>query len=226
MCHCTAGLININNLNNITTILTVAHNKSPCIGTFAFLYTCRNKWTEDTCSIREVFDWYVSRKKVDNLFLSYFTNKASLHICLWGPLIASPILFGVIGFYGRITSICETTGMTWSNLDQIYSKYVLWYLLLIKILILTLYSPHWVLCFWISSSLTCSVMVSSQFIATISTFFLYCVGSWWLAGEFGILSMTECIVKYSSSNKLKPILFPEEGKSISYVRIFVSQNGV
>ena len=69
-------------------------------------------------------------------------------------------------------------------------------------------------------------MLSSQLIAMISTFFLYCVGSWWLAGEFGILSMIECIVKYSSSNKLKPILFPEGGNSISYVRIVVSQNGV
>ena len=51
--------------------------------------------------------------------------------------------------------------------------------------------------------------------------FKYCVGSWWLAGEFGILSMTEVIVKYSSSNKLKPILFPEGGNSISYVIIVV-----
>ena len=57
-------------------------------------------------------------------------------------------------------------------------------------------------------------MVSSQFIATIHTFFLYCVGGWWLSGEFGILSMTEGIVKYSPFNKLKPILFPEVGNSI------------
>ena len=126
MCHWTVGLINIKNLNNITTILIVAYNKSTCIETLACLDTCRNKWTEDTCSIREVFDWYGSRKKVDNLFLSYFTNKSSFHIFLWGPLIASPMLFGVIGFYGRLTSICETTGMTWSSLDQIYSRPILW----------------------------------------------------------------------------------------------------
>ena len=126
MCHCTVGLININNLNHTTTIFTVAYNKYPHIGTVTLLDTCRNKWTEDNCSIREVIYWYVIRKKVDNLFLSYFTNKASFRICLWGPLIASPMLFGVIGFYGRLTSICETTGMTWSNLDQIYSRYVLW----------------------------------------------------------------------------------------------------
>ena len=57
-------------------------------------------------------------------------------------------------------------------------------------------------------------MVYYQLIAMIHTCFLYCVGSLWLAGEFGILSMIEGIVKYSSSNKLKPILFPEEGNSI------------
>ena len=38
--------------------------------------------------------------------------------------------------------------------------------------------------------------------------------------------MKEGIVKYSSSNKLEPILFPEGDISISYVRIVVSQNGV
>ena len=56
--------------------------------------------------------------------------------------------------------------------------------------------------------------------------FKFFVWSWWMAGEFGILLMTEGTVKYSSSNKLKPILCPEGGTSISYVRIFVSQNGV
>ena len=67
---------------------------------------------------------------------------------------------------------------------------------------------------------------SSQLISVNHTFFLYCVGSWWLAGGFSILLMTEVIVKYSSSNKLKPILFPEGGNSISYVRVVVSKNGV
>ena len=43
-----------------------------------------------------------------------------------------------------------------------------------------------------------------------------------MSGEFDILSTTEGIVKYSSFNKLKPILFPEGGNSISYVRIVVS----
>ena len=38
---------------------------------------------------------------------------------------------------------------------------------------------------------------------------LYCIGSWWLNGGFGIVSMTAWIVKSSSSNKFKPIFFPE-----------------
>ena len=139
MCHWTVVLININNLNHITAIFTVPYKKYTCIGTVALLDTCRNRWTEDLCSIREVFDWYASQNKFEDLFLSYFTNEASSQICLWGHLIASPMLFGVVGFSGRLTSICETKGTTWANLDQISSRYVLRYLLLLKILILTLY---------------------------------------------------------------------------------------
>ena len=50
--------------------------------------------------------------------------------------------------------------------------------------------------------------------------------SWWPAGEFEIVSTTEGIVKSSSSNKIKPILFPAGGYSISYVKTVVSQNRV
>ena len=88
------------------------YNKSPCIGTVALLDTCRNKWMEDLFPIRKVFDCHVIQKKVEDLLFSYFTNKASLQICLWGPLIAPPMLFGSICLSGILTSICETTGMT------------------------------------------------------------------------------------------------------------------
>ena len=44
--------------------------------------------------------------------------------------------------------------------------------------------------------------------------FLILFGSWRMDVEFGIVSMTNDIVKYSSSNKLKPILFPEGSNSI------------
>ena len=74
--------------------------------------------------------------------------------------------------------------------------------------------------------MTWYVMVSSQLIAMIHTFFLFWIGSLWLSGEFFILSMKEGIVEYLSSNKLKPILSQEGGNSISYVIIVVSQNGV
>ena len=46
------------------------------------------------------------------LFLSYRTNKDYFQSCLWGPFRASPIFFGVRGFPWRLTSRCETTGMT------------------------------------------------------------------------------------------------------------------
>ena len=47
-----------------------------------------------------------------------------------------------------------------------------------------------------------------------------------MAVKFGILSRIYGMLKSSSSNKLKPILFPEEGTSISYVIIMVSLNGM
>ena len=53
------------------------------------------------------------------LFLLYCTNKASFQNCLWGTLKPSPILFGVGRFFGRRTSIYETTGLNWSNLDAV-----------------------------------------------------------------------------------------------------------
>ena len=49
------GLININNLNHITPIFTVAYNKSLCIGTVALLDTYINKQTEDLCYIKGGF---------------------------------------------------------------------------------------------------------------------------------------------------------------------------
>ena len=52
---------------------------------------------------------------------------------------------------------------------------------------------------------------SSTLIATIQTFYLDCVGGLQPAVTFGIVSVTEGIVKYLSSSKLKQILFPEGG---------------
>ena len=47
-----------------------------------------------------------------------------------------------------------------------------------------------------------------------------------MAGVFGVVSMIEGVVKFSSYNKLKLILFPLKGNLISYVRTVVSPNGV
>ena len=67
---------------------------------------------------------------------------------------------------------------------------------------------------------------SSNIKEMIHTFFLACVGSYWFVGEFGIVSVTYGILKYSSYNKLKPTSYPEGGNSISSVIIVVLMNGV
>ena len=56
--------------------------------------------------------------------------------------------------------------------------------------------------------------------------FFNCAGSWLSDGKFGILSVMYGIVRSLSSSKLKPTFFTEGGNSISYVRVFVSRNGV
>ena len=58
----------------------------------------------------------------------------------------------------------------------------------------------------------------------IHKFFLSCDRSLLLADEFVIVSMPYGIIKYPSYNILKQIFFLKEGNSISYVRMFLSQN--
>ena len=126
MCHWTLGLIKINTLNIMTPIFTVVCNKCTCIIKISFLNNCRNEWMEYLCSTREGFYWYESQNKSDIFFLSYCTYKYSFHHFLWEPFRASPMLFGVICFSGRRNSRCETTGLTWSNLELKSSIFVLW----------------------------------------------------------------------------------------------------
>ena len=126
VCQCTVGLIKINTLNMRTPIFKVMCNKCPCIKTVAFLNTWINEWTDDLCVFKQVFDWYGIQKKDEIFFLSHCTNKDYLQNYLWGPFKASPMLFGVRGISGRCTSLCETTGMAWTNMEQISSIYVLW----------------------------------------------------------------------------------------------------
>ena len=67
-----------------------------------------------------------AERRLTFLFFSYWTKLASFQNCLLGPPKASPIFFGVGGFFGRWASRCETTGLTWSNIEQVSSRYVLW----------------------------------------------------------------------------------------------------
>ena len=123
-----------------------------------------------------------SERRLTFSFLSYLTKRASLQNCLWGPPKESPIFFGVGGLFWRRNSRCETTGLTWSNLERIYSRSVLWYLFLLHKLILILDLPRGVWWRLSSSSTPWAVIGSSPLIATIHTFLLACDGSWWPAG--------------------------------------------
>ena len=100
--------------------------------------------------------------------------------------------YNLIKFGPNIFKICPLVALHSGNtdIDLIFTMLSLMFLNFIK-------------CAW-------SVMVSSQLISMIHTFFLYCVGSLWMASEFGILSMIEGIVKYSLSNKFKQVYFQKE----------------
>ena len=130
------------------------------------------------------------------LFLSYFTNKSYFHNCLWLHLKYSQMLFGLRGFYGRRTSICETTGLNWSNMDQISSISTLWYIFLIHRIILTFYFPCGLCWRWSSSSVPWSIMGYYPLIGMIHTFFLVYVRSWWAAGNLGLYQWHTSILRY------------------------------
>ena len=121
MFHRTVWLVIINTFNLRTNIFTVECNKFLCIITVTFLNTRINEWTEEFYSFGVLFYWGGIRNKADILFLSYFTTKASFQSCIWGPFKPSPMSF----YYGRFLwgrdSICETTGLNLSNIDQISS---------------------------------------------------------------------------------------------------------
>ena len=74
ICHCNIILININHLNLITPICTVEYNTFPFIRSVTFLNTCINELTGDLFYIREVFDWYGIRKKVDFYYYCHISQ--------------------------------------------------------------------------------------------------------------------------------------------------------
>ena len=125
MYHWTVWLIKINTFNLGTPIWTVSRNKFLWIRTVTFLNTSRNDRTFDFCYFREGFYWDGIRKKSDIFVLVILYKWRFLTEFLWRTLKPSPIFFGVEGFFGRRSSKWETTGLTWSNMEQISSRYVL-----------------------------------------------------------------------------------------------------
>ena len=111
MCHWTVRPIKTNTLNVRTPIFKVACNKFPYITTVVLLNTWINEWTADLYCIRGVFDQYGMQKKADIFAHFVLHKKSSFQNCLWETFIASPMFFEVRGFYGRLTSKCETTGL-------------------------------------------------------------------------------------------------------------------
>ena len=101
------------------------------------------------------------------LFLSYWKNNASFQNFIWRPLRAPPISLGVRGLFGRLNSRFKNTGMIRSNLEQIYSRSVLWWILLPHRMILTLDFLCWVWWIWGSSRVPWTVMGSSPLIEII-----------------------------------------------------------
>ena len=91
---------------------------------------------------------------------------------------------------------------------------------------LTLNFPRWVWLYYILSSSPFGVMCYSPLISMIQTFFLAHVGILLPSGEFVIVKIIYGMVNLSSSNKLKPIIFPEVINSSLYVIIVSSRIGL
>ena len=138
----------------------------------------------------------VDERRLTFMFFSYWTNMNSFHNYLWGPFKPSPIFFGVGGFFGRRTSRCETTGLTWSNMEWISSRSVLWCIFLLHRLILILDFPRGFWWRFSSSSTHLDVIGYTPLISKIHTFIFVCAGSWWISRGFGIASVMYGIVNF------------------------------
>ena len=67
-----------------------------------------------------------------NYFPYYTVNiKTSLKNYHWCPLKTFPMFLDLLLFYWRKTSRQDTTGITLSNLNQMYSRFLRWYILLL-----------------------------------------------------------------------------------------------
>ena len=147
------------------------------------------------------------------MFLSYFTNKSSFHIfmrtfnrfanIIWSSRFLCETHFNMwnhsselIKYGPNLFNICPLVSLLSEDidLDLIFSMLSIMFMNFIK-------------CY-----LVCDGIFSIDSYDPRMSLILF--GSWRMDVEFGIVSMTNGIVKYSSSNKLKPILFPEGSNSI------------
>ena len=126
MYHWTVWLIIITIFNTRTPIYAVERNKFPCIITVTLLNKRCNERMKDFFPSGRYLIGIGFERRLTFCFFSYWKNKSSFHNFLCGNFKPSPMLFGVVGFFGRRTSRCETTGRNLSNLERIYSRYVLW----------------------------------------------------------------------------------------------------
>ena len=77
---------------------------------------------------------------------SYYTvkYKAFLQNFHWFPLREFPIFLGILVFYWIKSHRWDTTGITLSNLNQMSSAFLRWYILLLHNVKFTLHYPRWV----------------------------------------------------------------------------------
>ena len=135
------------------------------------------------------------------------------------------MFFGVRGVYGRCTSESETTYLTWSNIEQVSSISILWYLLFC-----IYWSWTWFFHIEYNGSGFHQVYLfiwwSLLHWHQLSTYFIsLCwklMTGWWIWDCINDIGYCKIFI----SNKYKSIFFSEGDNSISYVIIVLSQNGV
>ena len=117
MRHFTVWLIKINTFNLETPFANwCATNLHASESSPSLIPVSMSEWITFVPSGRYLIGMGANRR-LKCLLSSYCTNKDSFHNFLLGPFHPSSIFFGVGGFFGRRTSRCENTDLTWLNMD-------------------------------------------------------------------------------------------------------------
>ena len=117
MCHRNVGMIKMNNLNQITTIWTVAYKKIHALEqSHSSIIGAISERTTFVPSGRYLICMVAKRRLFLKLLL-YCTNKYSLQNYLWGPLRASTMFFWVRSFSEIFQNVKQNV---W--LDKIWTK--------------------------------------------------------------------------------------------------------